>query len=301
MTDALFAWWSDEHIRTFAFVPGQTWLSSWFIPLVVPFLYLLVLHVVKIHVQLRRKPYDLNSVVVLHNSLLSMGSAVLFIALGAELVRMVNESTFFSVFCDVEIRWNHGRAYFLYYLNYLFKYVELFDTVLLVLRGKPTPFLHVYHHAATLVLCWSQMRAQSCLQWAVIIINLFVHIVMYLYYALHALGIDVWWKRYLTVTQIVQFVVALSACVIGLLSRTLNALGVWWLPRCHGEWLGAYFGVGVLATYLYLFVELYKDMYKAKQQSGAGRAHGAGHRVHNGLRLNGAPSPSNPNNGTAST
>lgn len=83
--------------------------------------------------------------------------------------------------------------YFFYHINYLFKFWELLDTgaavlfphltsvvaaVLLVLRGKPTPFLHVYHHAMTLILCWSQMRAESCMQWIPMIINLAVHVVM---------------------------------------------------------------------------------------------------------------------------
>ena len=30
------------------------------------------------------------------------------------------------------------------------QYYELADTALLILRGRPTPFLHVYHHACTL-------------------------------------------------------------------------------------------------------------------------------------------------------
>lgn len=37
---------------------------------------------------------------------------------------------------------------------YLSKYWELFDTILLVLRGKPLTLLHVFHHIAALLICW---------------------------------------------------------------------------------------------------------------------------------------------------
>jgi hypothetical protein len=40
------------------------------------------------------------------------------------------------------------------YLFYLSKYYELFDTVFLVLRKRPLTFLHVYHHAIVMPMCW---------------------------------------------------------------------------------------------------------------------------------------------------
>jgi len=165
-----------------------------------------------------------------------------------------------------------GPAYFYYYVNYMYKFWELFDTVLLALRGRPTPFLHTYHHAATLVLCWSQLRAKSCMQWLVIEINLAVHIFMYMYYTLHALKIDVWWKRYLTMGQIVQFVVALVGCWGALLPRLLNSAGFKYFPHCYGDYTGAFFGVGILTSYLYLFIKLYRESYPKDKKGGGGKS-----------------------------
>ena len=244
---------------------GVTPLSSIWGVVICVLLYFATIRVLQRWVAARGRPFDLNWFVIVHNSLLSILSAVLFFALVSEISTVVHEAGVWSLFCDPSGRHVGGALYFIYFLNYIAKYVELIDTCLLALRGKPIPFLHAYHHAATLVLCWSQLWAQSCIQWLPIVINLLVHVVMYAYYTLHAMGFSIWWKKYLTLLQITQFIVALIGCVGAFSTRLLSLNFPDSLPleqfKCHGTHGGAWVGIGIIASYLYLFVVLFREKY----------------------------------------
>lgn len=73
--------------------------------------------------------------------------------------------------------------------------------------------LHLYHHAVVPLLGWLVLKlapTASCLG-LFPLCNTFIHIIMYSYYALAALGPKVqrylWWKRYITQLQLTQFVI----------------------------------------------------------------------------------------------
>ena len=175
-------------------------------------------------------------VLLVHNLSLAALSSVLLVGIVHQLVQHWRLHARHSVawaswvlFCDPsphQVR--SGLLMFFYYLNYLTKIVELSDTVLLCLRGKPLHFLHVYHHAATLVLTWTQLVAKSGVQWVPIVLNLTVHVPMYYYYAVATLGQSPWWKKYLTTAQIVQFCIDVPATGVATLLkvRTLGETGV---------------------------------------------------------------------------
>uniref|UniRef100_A0A3Q2UPX6 Elongation of very long chain fatty acids protein n=1 Tax=Fundulus heteroclitus TaxID=8078 RepID=A0A3Q2UPX6_FUNHE len=97
---------------------------------------------------------------------------------------------------------------------YFSKVLELSDTIFFVLRKKNSQltFLHVYHHATMIFNWWAGVKYVAGGQSFLIgLINSLVHIVMYLYYGLAALGPHMnkylWWKRYLTSLQLLQFLI----------------------------------------------------------------------------------------------
>ncbi|CAN7998830.1 unnamed protein product [Ixodes hexagonus] len=94
------------------------------------------------------------------------------------------------------------------------RYADLLDTIFFVMRKKFTHIthLHVIHHTIVAMNAWFWVLFAPEGQPALgLVINAFVHVIMYAYYFLATLGPGVrqylWWKRYLTVLQIVQFVI----------------------------------------------------------------------------------------------
>ena len=100
-------------------------------------------------------------------------------------------------------------------INYYFKYWEFLDTFFLVIKKKKLMFLHVYHHMATAALCYSQIVNETPLSWVIICLNLTVHVIMYGYYAMTSIGIRCPWKKMVTSSQIIQFVIDVAICAYG--------------------------------------------------------------------------------------
>src|SRR5690606_16512093 len=109
----------------------------------------------------------------LHNAILSLSSGILLIAMLATIFPIVRTFGAFYSICHYEV-FDQMELYF--FINYLFKYYELIDTIFLLLKGKDVPFLHWFHHSMTLILCHSQLWGRTSVSWVPIVLNLLVHV-----------------------------------------------------------------------------------------------------------------------------
>jgi len=213
----------------------------------------------------------LKSLVIVHNAFLCGASLiVLVLILENGLPKLFRHGFHWSI-CNLDFYDSRLRLFI--YINYMLKYYELLDTVFLALSKKPLEFLHVYHHAATLALCYTQMLGTTSAQWVPITINLTVHVIMYYYYARAASGAIIWWKKYLTTFQIIQFVIDFNVCwylvlEAHIVDRYLIPKGYMNGPPndCGGTWWAAYGGCLILSSYLLLFIQFFKQTYKDRSR-----------------------------------
>ncbi|KAL6722129.1 Fatty acyl-CoA elongase/Polyunsaturated fatty acid specific elongation enzyme [Lecanora helva] len=252
----------------FVFVPGETPMSTLQATATMLITYYVTVFAGREFMK-KREPFKLNGLFMVHNLILTMISGSLLALFIEQLVPTVWRNGIFYSICDHRGGWTPPLV-ILYYLNYLTKYLELLDTVFMVLKKKPLTFLHTYHHGATALLCYTQLIGLTAVSWVPITLNLLVHVVMYWYYFQAARGVRIWWKQYITMLQIVQFVLDLGFVYFA--SYTYFSSTYFpHLPtcgRCAGEEFAAFAGMGILSSYLLLFISFYFATYKKDQAKG---------------------------------
>lgn len=157
-----------------------------------------------------REPYDLRQAMLYHNGILVAVNGIgLLLA-----IPMTNfgEMLYSCRLVDTDNSASERVLFLSGYIYYISKLVDLMDTVYFVLRKKYThiTLLHVWHHALMPIASYTYAKY---LPWTPIafmpIVNSLIHTVMYGYFYLAALGPHMqkylWWKKYLTQMQLMQF------------------------------------------------------------------------------------------------
>ncbi|KAI5643227.1 GNS1/SUR4 family domain-containing protein [Phthorimaea operculella] len=179
-----------------------------------------------------REPYNLKPLIILHNVIQIMISSY---------VTYYGIQVFFSMnwSCEPLDYGDNPMMHLGLHLSWVYvvsKFLELLDTVFFVLRKKynQLTFLHLFHHVTMATIPWVGLRYVATGHGISFgLFNSVVHMVMYTYYLIANLGPEyrkyLWWKKYVTIIQLVQFVIIFVHNFVPLLTscvypKFLNAL-----------------------------------------------------------------------------
>ena len=89
-------------------------------------------------------------------------------------------------------------------------------------------FLHLYHHSSITFVTAAFITFDingDC--YLAALCNSFIHVCMYGHYFLASFGVKTWWKRYLTMMQLVQFIICWFQSVYALFLGSTCGYGTW--------------------------------------------------------------------------
>ena len=210
-----------------------------------------------------RPSYNLRRALFLWNlglALFSMFGALQFVP---NLVHSVYDRGFKQAVCKTDTLTNpHISIWgFLFVLS---KFIELGDTIFIVLRKTPLQFLHWYHHMT--VVIYSSMGSSSRKTIALGhwfgSMNYSVHTIMYTYYALRVVGVKVPSQvaKIVTILQLSQMFVGVLVNITAYRSYMNN-------EDCDFDINTFSFGVVIYSSYAVLFmIFFYKRYIKMKNK-----------------------------------
>jgi hypothetical protein len=140
------------------------------------------------------------------------------------------------------------------------KFVELGDTVFLILAKKHVNFLHWFHHCTVLLFTWSSYCDETPNGQYFITMNYAVHSVMYFYYFLTCLGYRPPWAMAVTIAQISQMAVGIAVIVYAYFAYTT-------VPNCAVVPRNLVWGCTMYACYFALFVQFFVQRYSSKPKT----------------------------------
>ncbi|XP_020671317.3 very long chain fatty acid elongase 4 isoform X2 [Pogona vitticeps] len=209
------AWKNTQEFYYWAIENGDPRTDPWPlvyspVPVILIFILYLIIVAVGPRIMQQRKPVRLKGFLVIYNLSVVLLSVYMFYEF-----LMTSLLANYSYLCQpVDYSWSDlgMRMAGVCWWFFFSKVIELLDTVFFILRKKndQVTFLHVYHHGTMLFNWWAGVKYVPGGQAFFIgMVNSFVHIFVYLYYGLASLGPKVqsylWWKRYLTLLQLFQF------------------------------------------------------------------------------------------------
>lgn len=203
----------------------------------------------------RRPPFNIRSIMIVYNFIMVILSLYLFTKFG-----LLGWFSRYDYRCqpvdysDSDSAIEMANLSWWYYMS---KYLEFVDTFFFVFRKKYSHIstLHVIHHGVMPMSVWWGVKfTPGGHSTFFAFVNSFVHIIMYVYYGLAAIGPQMspylWWKKYMTGIQMVQFIIIFIHS-FQLLFRQCN------YPRGFMWWIGFH-----AVLFWFLFYDFYQNAYR---------------------------------------
>lgn len=148
-----------------------------------------------------------DTLVLVHNLILMVYSFISFISTLPIMVDGFMNLPLGEAFCDQKaLLWSRGMQFWTF-VFYLSKYYELIDTLIILLKGRPSSFLQTFHHTGAIMAMFLLCKYETKGAFVFVVFNSFIHTIMYCYYSLTCLGYRPKWKQILTQMQISQFLI----------------------------------------------------------------------------------------------
>ena len=235
----------------------QIWLVGLWpaVPLCLSALYLILVFLAKKWME-GRSSMKLRPALIAWNTCLAVFSIIAFIqftpsGLIHELLQggFIHSVCLLKPFSDPEL--NFWTTLFI-----LSKFVEFGDTFFLVFKKSPLTFLHVYHHVTVAMYTWFGGTDGSSVGHWFCAMNYGVHSVMYTYFMLKSLGVNLpsTVARSITILQLSQFIMGLVCIVVA-------AVRLWQGKECNTTETCAIVGLIIYGSYFVLFLNFFYHRY----------------------------------------
>merc|ERR1712060_248532 len=137
------------------------------------------------------------------------------------------------------------------------KVAELFDTVLLLLAGKPVIALQWWHHSTVLLYCWHSYSCRIATGLWFAAMNYSVHSVMYGYFAL----MTTQYRKYITPYAIFITLAQLAQMLVGMFVTIKAVMYQDEGLECHVNKTNSILGLTMYFSYFLLFFKLFIENY----------------------------------------
>lgn len=208
-----------------------------------------------------REPFKIKKLMIIYSCVLSIGNALGFL-LGFTAATFGYDA-FTCKKANSNINSIESFQDFVYvyggWMYFFSKLIDLIDTVIFALRKSQRQIsgLHLFHHSLMPIASWAGVKYVPGGNIVLVpLINSFIHSIMYAYYGFTAAGHKVWWKQYLTLAQVLQFVIFVAHGVYSAIQPTCSHPMIWNIAELF-----------YASLFFYLFAKFYRRTYLTSKVS----------------------------------